>query len=212
MPPSVAGGLQFHDPSTTSLSLLRRAKRHEPEAWNRVVRIYSPLVYRWCRLDVELQPADVADIVQEVFRSVWLAIEDFRRDRPGDSFRYWLRAITLNKIRDHFRRHRDRPAASGGSVANNMLAQVEDRLANQSGDEVESENILVLHAALRVIEGDFEKATWTAFWSFAIEGHSTAEIAERVGMTPHAVRQACYRVRKRLKDEMQDMLDETSES
>jgi hypothetical protein len=52
--------------SSISSSLLLRARAHDPEAWRRLVRVYGPLIYSWCRR-AGLQAADAADVDQEVY-------------------------------------------------------------------------------------------------------------------------------------------------
>src|SRR4051794_28869712 len=111
----------------TSPTLLQRAQSNEVGAWERLVELYAPLVYHWCRRS-QLSPEDTADIFQEVFREVAGHIGDFRRDRSGDSFRGWLRTITTNKIRDHFRRLHDQPRAIGGTDAQQRLQAVPDQI------------------------------------------------------------------------------------
>ena len=34
---------------STSLSLLERARRRDPQAWDRLLHLYRPLVLFWCR-------------------------------------------------------------------------------------------------------------------------------------------------------------------
>ena len=80
--------------SSTSASLLDRVRQLDPEAWDRLTRLYSPLVYRWCR-QAALQDTDAADVSQEVFRSVAGGIAKFHRDQPGDSFRGWLWSLSV---------------------------------------------------------------------------------------------------------------------
>ena len=99
--------------NATSPSLLARVQANQPGSWERLVDLYAPLVYHWCRRSA-LSPEDAADVFQEVFRSVAEHIAGFRRDRAGATFRGWLRTITRNKINDHFRRSQGRarrPAA-----------------------------------------------------------------------------------------------------
>src|SRR5262249_48830287 len=86
--------------SATSLTLLERVRRRDQAAWERLVSLYTPLVYHWC-LRHGLQPADAEEVSQEVFLAVARGIGDFRHDREGDSFRGWLRTITRNKVCDH---------------------------------------------------------------------------------------------------------------
>src|SRR5262249_43802230 len=88
----------------TSLTLLDWVRKQDPAAWRRLVNLYSPLVMNWCRRRYGLQSADAEDVGQEVFRAVAEKIRDFRRDRPGDSFRAWLRRITHSKAIDELRK------------------------------------------------------------------------------------------------------------
>ena len=71
-------------PKSTSTSLLALVKAGDPAAWGRLVDLYGPLVYGWCR-GSGLQAEDAADIGQEVFTAVASAIGEFRRERPGDA-------------------------------------------------------------------------------------------------------------------------------
>src|SRR5262245_31027019 len=53
----------------TSSGLLERVKAQDQAAWERLVSLYSPLLYRWCR-QAGLQAEDARDIGQEVFTAV----------------------------------------------------------------------------------------------------------------------------------------------
>src|SRR5688572_14047056 len=113
-----------HDsgPSSTSQSLLDRIRLHDGRAWERLVELYAPLVFYWCKR-AELSEQDSADIFQEVFQSVAMHIGDFRKETASHSFRGWLRTITRNKVTDHFRKQSRQPRGAGGSEAQDMLAQ-----------------------------------------------------------------------------------------
>src|SRR5262245_37397575 len=90
--------------NTTSASLLERlGQPAERElAWNRFVRLYTPLLYHWARR-LELSSADAADLVQEVFALLLRQLPRFAYD-ARKSFRGWLRIVTLNRWRDLRRR------------------------------------------------------------------------------------------------------------
>ena len=47
--------------NSTSSSLLIRVKQRDPDAWQRLARLYTPLVYRWAR-HTKLQDDDAGDI------------------------------------------------------------------------------------------------------------------------------------------------------
>jgi RNA polymerase sigma-70 factor (ECF subfamily) len=192
-------------PGSTSSSLLGRVVAKEPEAWERMSRLYCPLVYRWARQQ-GLQDADAADVVQEVFRTVAMRIDTLHRDQPGDSFRGWLSTITRHKLGDHFRRAAGRANAAGGSDAQEQFQQHPDASAdgssNVSGFGVETS---VVHRALEIIRPEFEDRTWQAFWRATVDGHPAADIAQDLDMTARAVRQAKYRVLQRLRRELVDL-------
>src|SRR5438552_17277524 len=79
---------------TTPVSLLERL--HQPaadEAWQRFVKLYTPLLYHWaCR--VGLQGADAADLVQDVLTLLVQKLPEFKYDSQK-SFRAWLRTVML---------------------------------------------------------------------------------------------------------------------
>jgi RNA polymerase sigma-70 factor (ECF subfamily) len=189
--------------AATSASLLNRVRTFEPAAWARLVELYGPLVYHWC-LRAKLQPADAADVGQEVFAAVARTIVRFRRDRAGDSFRGWLYTITRNKIRDRATSHE--PAAVGGETMNRL-----ERLPapdSQPDDEaVCCERGELVRRAVELVRGDFEPATWNAFWRTTVDGRPADEVAAELGLTRNAVYLARARVRRRLADEFAGLID-----
>jgi RNA polymerase sigma-70 factor (ECF subfamily) len=187
--------------SSTSTGLLDRVKDRDPEAWRRLARLYSPLVYRWAR-QCNLQPNDAADVVQEVFVAVARSIDSFRHDLPHSSFRGWLWTITRNQVRLHFRRGKDRPETLGGSDANYVFQHYPDLIEQDDEPSDRTAHTSLVHRAVELIRGDFQPQTWQAFWQVAIEGRPVAEVAGELGMTSAAVRQAKYRVLCRLQDEL----------
>lgn len=193
--------------SSTSVSLIRRLRDKEPEAWGRLTRIYGPLAYRWCRR-AGVRADDAPDVVQEVFRAVAAAIDGFRRDRQNDSFRGWLFGITRNKINDHFRRLAGRPAAAGGSAAQQQLAQL-PQAAEASAEAMTGDDdfSLVVRQTLDLIRSEFEERTWQAFWRTAVDQQNATDIAAELGMTAVAVRQAKFRILRRLRRELEDLDD-----
>lgn len=190
----------------TSLTLLQQVQANQAEAWDRLVDLYAPLVRYWCRRS-QLNDEDVAEIFQETFRAVATHIQNFRHERKDDSFRGWLRTITTNKIRDHFRRIDGQAIAEGGSVGQMKIAEISDPLTE---DEENSEQDILrasVHQMLEMVRGDFEPRTWEAFWQCQVEGRGTDEIGLELQMTPAAVRKAKYRVLRRLREELDGLID-----
>jgi RNA polymerase sigma-70 factor (ECF subfamily) len=186
---------------SVSPSLLLRVRAQDREAWERLVSLYGPLVYRWC-CQAGLQAADAADAGQEVFRAVARRITGFRRDFPGATFRGWLRTITRNKVLDHWRRQRQGVRGRGGSEAQQQLLQLP---ADDSGADQATEATLVYHQALTLLRTEFEERTWQAFWRVAVNDRNPADVAAELGMTLNAVYLAKSRILRRLREEFADL-------
>ncbi len=191
--------------SGTSRSLLDRVRADDAAAWDRLVHLYAPLVYHWCRR-FDLQDQDTADVFQEVFQAVAAHVAGFRKDRPGDTFRGWLRTITRNKVRDHFRRLGREPGGAGGTEALRRLAEVpaddSGSCESAAGDPAEGS---LLRRALDLIRAEFEERTWRAFWRTTVDGQTPTDVAAELGMSPGAVRVAKCRVLRRLREELGDV-------
>jgi RNA polymerase sigma-70 factor (ECF subfamily) len=185
--------------------LLVRVQADDPEAWERLVHLYAPLVFHWCR-QRGLQDQDAADVFQEVFQAVVAHVGSFRKEREEDTFRGWLRRITQNKICDHFRGLGRAARGVGGNYAQALLAQLpgpppeaDDLLPDEAGEG------RLLARALDLIRGECEPRTWEAFWRTAIEDQAARDVAADLGMSPGAVRVAKSRVLRRLREELGDL-------
>jgi RNA polymerase sigma-70 factor, ECF subfamily len=188
-------------PSGTSSSLLDRVRADEAGAWDRLVSLYAPLLYHWCRR-WKLQEEDLADVFQEVFKTLVVHLAEFRKDRDGATFRGWLFTITRNKVLDHFRK-RSHDEAGGGTEAAMRLAQLP--APDGAPDPEEAEEVRRLyHRGLELIRGEFEEKTWQAFWRTAVEGRTPRDVAVELSMTSGAVRVAKSRVLQRLREELGD--------
>jgi RNA polymerase sigma-70 factor, ECF subfamily len=191
---------------STSLTLLARAQSHDPEAWHRISALYLPLVYRWAR-QAGLQASDAADVVQEVFRTLARQLGDFRCDRPGDSFRGWLWGLTRNRLREFYRHRQAQPRAIGGTDAHERFqALAEQPPEDSDGQQRSGTQAALMHRALGLIRDEFEQTTWHAFWRTAVDQQAAAAVADELQMSPKAVRQAKYRVLRRLRLEIEELL------
>ena len=203
--PNPGTGPSAEATSSTSSGLLERVKAREPEAWQRLARLYSPMVYSWCRR-FEVATEDAKDVLQEVFRAVHSGIARFRGDRPGDSFRGWLWTITRNKIRDHCRARQGQAKAEGGTTAQQQLQEIPESLPDESSSPGTSGRIV--HRALELMRTDFQQRSWRAFWLTAIEDRPPAEVADALGISVAAVWQAKSRVLRRLRQELGGLAEE----
>ena len=108
----------------TSTALLQLVADRDSIAWRRFTDLYAPLVFHWCRRS-QLSDEDAGDVMQEVFTSVSRGIDRFLQSQSdARTFRGWLMTITMNQVRDHYRKRSRQIAAQGGTDAQLQLAGV----------------------------------------------------------------------------------------
>jgi RNA polymerase sigma-70 factor, ECF subfamily len=201
-PPAKNGGAnpaEPTDPESLSSCVLGQVKAKDPQAWERMVKLYGPMIYRWARR-AGLQSADSADVVQEVFRAVALYIAEFEAERMAEGFRAWLWTITKNTLTDHFRKQSGAPG-SGDDAFEATVAHEPD-FPEPDDLQAPSPDVGMVHRVLHNIRPDFDDTTWEAFWQMTVENRTSAEAAESLSMSKSAVRQAKYRILKRLREEL----------
>lgn len=171
-----------------------------------LVDLYSPLMRGWL-IRHGAAPSDVDDVVQDVLMVVVRRIPEFRLEPRTGAFRSWLRAITVNCLRDHGRRRRKQPTAQGGTDYGEMIQQLADpqsglsRLWDREHDEH------VAQYLLQQVRVDFSATTWQAFQRFTLDGLSADQVSQELGISPNAVFIAKSRVMARLRDLGQGLLD-----
>jgi RNA polymerase sigma-70 factor (ECF subfamily) len=187
------------------LTLIVGLQRGDEEAWRRMIDLYSPLVYGWCRR-WGLPPEDACDVSQETFRAAAAAIGGFRSNPQRGTFRGWLRQIARRKTIDWWRRRGAEPTpAAGGSQVQTLLAQTPDPWGEEEEEndaDSPAELAGVVRRALDFLHNEFEPPTWRAFWEMAVEGRPASDVGAELGLTANAVRVAKCKVLRRLREEL----------
>src|SRR5258708_1957648 len=174
---------------STSLSLIQQARRQDPDAWRTLSRLYGPLVYRWART-CGLQAQDAADVVQNVFVSIFRSLGKLSLEGSQASFRGWLWTLTRNAVREFIRKRKARPVAAGGSDAYLALLQSPD-LADRDAEPVDFDaGQSLAHRALRLVRASIDERTWEAFERTALQDQTAVDFAADLHNTSQAVRPA----------------------
>ena len=193
-------------PSSVSSTLLDQLRARRPEAWQRLVRLYGPVIYRWCRRS-NLTADDAADVVQEVFSAVLLHLPDFHRDQPQDTFSGWIATITRNKVREHFRRRHGQAGARGGSTAQRQMAEI-PQPPEPSEESIQPDAQSEAYLSRRVLEtirAEFEPRTWEAFWRVSVGRPSPADVAADLEISVAAVYKAKSRILARFRQVLAEL-------
>jgi RNA polymerase sigma-70 factor (ECF subfamily) len=182
---------------TTSPSLLQRLRQPaSADAWERFVRLYTPLLFYWARR-LGLQDQDAADLVQDVLIVLVRKLPELQY-QPGKSFRGWMRTVLMNKWRD--RPHARPPVPLDSDV---QPQSPEDAEALEESEY----RLYVIGRALRLMVAEFEPATWQACWETVVCGRPAGEVAAELGISVNAVYLARSRVLGRLRQDLQGLLD-----
>jgi RNA polymerase sigma-70 factor (ECF subfamily) len=170
----------------------------DARAWDEVVGVYGPLVYRLARRQ-GLQPADAEDLVQEVLAAVARSIEQWLERTDRGRFQAWLFRIARNTSINFLTRPKHRPLGAGGSGAANLLAEfaAPDTESEKFDEEYRRETF---RWASRQVREMVTERSWQAFWKTTMEDQPIAEVAEELDMTTGSIYIARSRIMKQLRD------------
>jgi RNA polymerase sigma-70 factor (ECF subfamily) len=128
------------------------------------------------------------------------ALPTFNYD-PKQGFRRWLRTVLMNRWRDHCRQG----AATLQQADQRTLA--EQAASNFRDLEDEEYRQQLAARAMQVMQAEFQPSTWKACWEHLISGRPALEVGKELGLSEAAVYAAKYRVLKRLREELDGLLD-----
>ena len=188
------------DSITISSTLLTGARTANPNAWVMIVTRYSPKIMTWMLL-AGVDSSDAPDLLQDVWRSVLISLNNFSREKPDDTFRGWLRTIAQRRIADYFESRSQQPR-------NLPLAQLESlQSQNLLTDEIAanvSERVTLLQKYMQQVESEVKPNTWLVFQMHVIEERSVEEVAAILKIPTYSVYTSKSRVIKRLRELLQD--------
>lgn len=183
----------------TSVSLLYRVRDHsDKSAWDEFAGLYYGLIRYWLKSQgLDAENAD--DAAQEVMVYVSGNLAEFEHSgRPG-AFRNWLRKVTSNRLREHWRK-RDRRQINEGL----NLGEMADALADEHSQASRVWNLehdrYVLEYLLQAVSERFQETSLQAFRRIAIDQRPAKEVASELGISLGAARVAQSRVLRALRE------------
>jgi RNA polymerase sigma-70 factor (ECF subfamily) len=181
---------------TEEQALVERFRRGDDSAFEKIVEQHAAAVAALANRLLGW-PGEVDDIVQEVFVAAFTGLKKFRGE---SSLRTWLFTITVNKCRSlRFRRLRRLR-----SVALAEAAALESR--DRSGEKaaLDREALARVRRAIRVLPQKYREAVVLRY----LQGLEVSEICELVGITANVMQVRLNRARKRLREQLDELLEE----
>ena len=193
----------MHEPAITRASLLGRVCSPAPgEAWVDFVRIYGSPVHRWCR-EHGLQPADAADVAQEVLVRFWRQSSRFRY-QPGATFRGYLQSIVRGAVADWYSAQ---PKARSGAARsrpiehlahlparNDLVARLEQAFDTE-----------LVSMAMQEVRERVQPHTWRAFHRQVFDQCPGVDVAAELGVDVNVVYVARHKVTRMIRETVKRM-------
>lgn len=206
------------DPTQTSLTLLGRLAADENEAWGTFRRLYTPLIYAWCRKAFGIREDHAEDICQEVFLKVRRSLMENKGPQKG-KFRAWLKTVTKRTCQDN----RIPFPAVGGEDNVDRIASLEGGPANWEEDVEMAipERIVILQTAVRALSREPEQDSGkrgrkpgpicsprdVQIFIDVARGADRQALADELNLTKNAIYVATSRVKTRLTEVFGEILD-----
>ncbi len=189
----------------THLSMLARVQHTQIGAsWNEFSALYDGMIQGWLyRQGVQSQDAD--DIRQEVMTIVLREIGKFEHNGRTGAFRAWLKAITSNCLRDHWRKAKRR--GGGGPDLSEVASQLEDSSSRQSELWDAEHDRYVINYLLDQIGSRMSEKSVTVFRRVVVNQEPAEEVAKDLDMKLGALRVAQHRVLNALKEAGEGLIE-----
>lgn len=192
----------------TRVTLLMRVKNQDDSAaWKEFVSYYRPFIHMVFH-QMHLGSMEFDDLVQEILIKIWKKLPEHIYDKDRARFRTWLsrliRNVVLNYLRANRRRDRKHAAVADGSAAGRMVLVEEPEIE----DIIRKEwTLYIVKLAIERIKPLFSERSFTAF-TMSMEGHSTEQIAQELGLKPNSVVKLKSRLKGRLVQEIHCLRNE----
>lgn len=178
------------------VELIKRARKGDVTAYNRLVLQYQELVYN-VTYRIMGEPQGAEDMTQEAFISAYKSLNRF----DGSNFKAWLLRIATNACYDELRRYKRRPQSSLDDLTSENESFAFLR-SPEEGPEQHQQRVELARAIENCLQGLPDDQRITAVLC-DIEGYDYNEIASITKASLGTVKSRMSRARSKLRDCLQ---------
>jgi len=190
------------EPAEAERRLAAAAQAGDRAAFDQLILRHKQPLYRLVRRYVG-DADDAYDILQDCFVAAWLALQRFD---SRQAFAPWLRAIALNKCRDHARRRAARRGLSLLLGSERMPLTGEPSASSLQPEEPEESRLRRLDEAIGALPRFYKEPLLLTGFS----GLTHEEAARQLETTTKAIEMRVRRARERLRRALGDLADPES--
>ena len=178
------------DPGEDERQLAAAAQAGDRRAFERLVQLHKATLYRFVRRYVG-DKDDAYDLVQDTFISTWLALRRYDARKP---FSVWLRAIALNKCRDHGRRRAVRRRIL--KLFASQSPQAHSALQDREEASLQAKRLHQLDQAIAALPRVYKEPLLLT----TVAGLTQQQTAEQLKTSTKAIEMRIRRAKKRLSE------------
>jgi RNA polymerase sigma-70 factor (ECF subfamily) len=196
---NAAGAAGAAADAASDMALVRRALAQDAGAFRAIMQAHNRKLYRIARSIVR-DDAEAEDIVQEAYVRAFTSLATFRGEAALGT---WLSRIVMNEALGRLRRRRASPVEDLPDALHRLEAQIIPFPLASGGED--PERTMAQREILRLVERATDALPdvyRTIFVSRVIEGRSTGETAELLGVNPKTVKTRLHRARALLREQL----------
>jgi len=191
-----------HETDTPDLATVARAREGDVEAFGELFRQTQVRIYNFV-LSMVANPADAADLTQQVYVAAWKGLAGLRSD---EAFWVWLHRIALNVVRDSRKKTTPEWVPLESEIGENEGGQAPVSLADEGYTPDAAVAAQDTQAWVRKAIATLPEAHRVVVTMHHLEGMEVNEIAEVLGVPPGTVLSRLARARETLRSRLNHLV------
>jgi RNA polymerase sigma-70 factor (ECF subfamily) len=167
--------------------LIIRARAGDLDAFSELVKRYQGNV-RACLAVRLYRKHEAEDLAQEAFVVAFRKLDQFDEDKP---FGPWIRTISFNLLRNHWRKHRPVPMGT----AEELESLVEEEIGLRYSEHNESDTLAILKRCIEKLDAPMQKLLNLRYH----EGLSVGKITKTMNVNHSTMTMRLHRLRDQLR-------------